>query len=57
MSLYAEALSKSYNIQNVEKHLILLGGESLKNHHLVNDMKTEDKRYESACLVLYKGVE
>ncbi len=30
MSLYAEALSKSYNIQNVEKHLILLGGESLK---------------------------
>ncbi|QFG41476.1 putative aTP-dependent nuclease, subunit A [Streptococcus mutans] len=30
MTLYAQALSQSYNIQQVDSYLILLGGEKLE---------------------------
>ena len=30
MALYAEALSKSYDRKNVDKYLVLLGGEQLE---------------------------
>lgn len=54
MSLYAEASKVVYSIPECGKTPYFIGRWKLKNHHLVNDMKTKNKRYESACLVLYK---